>query len=1002
MSHRTYRHVDTPVPYLGLTWRQWLLVVSCAALALAIVDLLHPPTPIALWLGTVLLTGPVAVSYFTSGATVSLGRLLLDHARWMGAPRELPAARHVEHVRARGFMVAAAPRRALRKPGFVRRAGKAHACSSSGDLLGLEALSGEGVGVLQSGALVRWIEVSPVNPLIHDDDGAESISRAFTSIAARLPEDRQSLQLVAHATPLPVEAILASEREDCHAAAQDARSKGWERLAVAIERLGLAQEQSIRTQSQALAALDLRYFVIVPWLPAREGRTARRSSRHGPLTLSPVAYERIARESARHTEGVRTDLESIGLTAHELDGVEVARLLWERFAPADADAGRTPELALDLPMTLDELADPECARSHAVTLRRALCPEPIDLRDKSVMRIGKHVEQARYIGSLPEQTWLGWLLYLMSAHCPFTVAVHLHATDRTRERLFHKRRYRRIHGNNRGTEMKGRPLDPDQEAQEVEAADLNAELALTGAGIYRLSSYLSVREPAGGSEVVIEILDGIGRELSAANEAHLHPGMAAQRQVQSSTLPTGMDTACRTRKYVSVNVGDTTPLVGTRCGSPSGIPLGYSSVGRTLERLDLFDPALSNHLLVVTGDSGFGKTMVVNSINSVALAQGDHGAVIERGGHYTFLASLIPGAASVSLGSGTDAICPWDIPDPASLGSEKIDYLIALHATLIGSGRRDEYGLTALEENLLGRAIRQVYERCVATGERPRELLLQETLTARAAVEANANAGQMADALRDLAARLHNFVGDGPYAYLADKETTVPRDAPFVVFDTRRIPSHFAGAAMFEIVEHIAERVARNFHQHLQEYDRGIDRARLRRPRRAPRYYLTLEEVWKMLEDEATARWVNELPRRSRHDKLALIGVSQQLSDFNKPWGRAFIDNAARKLTFHQSPRQIEFLRDELGLTSEEVSAIGQLKTVKRDYSTAYFDNGPRGRGTITARYADLKYWMCTNEPEFDEPIRRQALRDAANDPWRALRLLADPAWHQQLTEEAA
>ena len=112
MSHRTYRHVDTPVPYLGLTWRQWLLIVSCAALALAVIDLLHPPTPIALWLGTVLLTGPVAVSYFTSGASVSFGRMLLDHARWLLAPRELAPSRAVEHVRARGFMVAAPPARA--------------------------------------------------------------------------------------------------------------------------------------------------------------------------------------------------------------------------------------------------------------------------------------------------------------------------------------------------------------------------------------------------------------------------------------------------------------------------------------------------------------------------------------------------------------------------------------------------------------------------------------------------------------------------------------------------------------------------------------------------------------------------------------------------------------------------------------------------------------------------------------------------------------------------
>ncbi len=169
----------------------------------------------------------------------------------------------------------------------------------------------------------------------------------------------------------------------------------------------------------------------------------------------------------------------------------------------------------------------------------------------------------------------------------------------------------------------------------------------------------------------------------------------------------------------------------------------------------------------------------------------------------------------MSLGSGTDAICPGDAPDPASVAAEKIDYLIALHATLIGTGRREEYGLTALEENLLGRAIREVYERCVVTHEAPRELLLQETLSARA-VERSAGGrradGRRAQGSRGAAAQL---LRRGPLRLLADRPTTVPDDAPLVVFDTRRIPAHFAGAAMFEIVEHVAERVARNVQRHL-------------------------------------------------------------------------------------------------------------------------------------------------------------------------------------------
>ena len=299
MSHRTYRHVDTPVPYLGLTWRQWLLIVGCAALALAVIDLLHPPTPIALWLGTVLLTGPVAVSYFTSGASVSFGRMLRPR-QWLSRRASFRLARR------RSVRAGLHGRRATLGDSHRGPLGRrARTWPSSRGLLPLEALSADGVGVLRSGALVRWIEVSPVNPLIHDSEEAEGISRAFTSIAARLPDERQSLELIAQAMPLPVEAILAAEREDCRSAADYARSRCSEQLAVAVERLGLAQEQSIRVQSRALAALELRYFVVAPWQPARE-RTA--CGAHGAeQDRSP---SRLRSTSAPHARAPATPRES--------------------------------------------------------------------------------------------------------------------------------------------------------------------------------------------------------------------------------------------------------------------------------------------------------------------------------------------------------------------------------------------------------------------------------------------------------------------------------------------------------------------------------------------------------------------------------------------------------------------------------------------------------------------------------------------------------------------
>ena len=56
--------------------------------------------------------------------------------------------------------------------------------------------------------------------------------------------------------------------------------------------------------------------------------------------------------------------------------------------------------------------------------------------------------------------------------------------------------------------------------------------------------------------------------------------------------------------------------------------------------------------------------------------------------------------------------------------------------------------------------------------------------------------------------RLNNYVLDGPYAYLTDRPTTIPPDAPLVVFDTRMMPEAKSAAALFVICEHVKRRIA--------------------------------------------------------------------------------------------------------------------------------------------------------------------------------------------------
>ena len=161
---------------------------------------------------------------------------------------------------------------------------------------------------------------------------------------------------------------------------------------------------------------------------------------------------------------------------------------------------------------------------------------------------------------------------MMQAPRPFVLSVHVQATERYRERMAQKRRYKRIHGVNRGVEQRGRPLDPDARVQEQEAAELNDELA-TSAGrghlprehLLRAAGARPRRGPGDAARSCARRPDERSRWPATRGSSTACSPRAALWQ---STLPLGRDVAARRRKYVSRNVGDTFPLCGTELREP--------------------------------------------------------------------------------------------------------------------------------------------------------------------------------------------------------------------------------------------------------------------------------------------------------------------------------------------------------------------------------------------------------------------------------------------------
>jgi hypothetical protein len=873
----------------------------------------------------------------------------------------------------------------------------------AGELLAVEALDRAGVLVTSEGALVRYLRVAPKNPLVMSDAERAQVSHAFGQLVARVPAG-QSLQFYVEAAPVRLDALLEHSRREAERGLVPLEQSGDPALrdrARALRRLHGALERSLAVHSDEQAAVEIGYYVVVPYLPDQGLRVDWRSLLPGRRTRLPSAplrrplesHRRVLRESLRLTDSIRADLEALDLSTRLLSGPEVADLLWRRFNPTTAD--RTPdrrpgaqESRLEVLGELDAAQDAREAARAAGALRELLAVSAHTADGQRQLRIDRDLEQTIYVATPPDATYFGWLLDAMEVSRPFSLSVHVHALDRLRERARHKARHRRLFGVNRGAELRGRAADYEMLAREEEAAELLKEL--TGAeraAVYELSIYQSIRERGPDPDPVqlAEAVEQASRQLTGASDARVNSGQLRQPELWQSSLPLGRDMARLTRKYVTRHVGDSLPLVGTRCGSPTGIPFAFTEPGRTVELLNPFDPAHDNGTMLVNAKGGGGKTFAVNVILARCLAHGMRGYVLDRAGHYAFLCSLIPGALHLTIGASESehAVNPWDVADHAKPPAEKVTYLVGLHALLVGDHRAgdDSYGLDPLERNLLEVAIRAVYQRAARDGLEPRESLLRDELRRRADEEAAAGASEVASKLRTLSERLASFCGEGSYAYLLDRSTTVPGDAPLVAFDTRKVPREVAPAVMFVLAEHVSHQIERERDRRLLERDAGVF---------AGRWFLVIDEAWKFVERRATGEWVNDLARRARHLGLFLIAISQQLSDFAGEYGKALIRNATQLLFLRQAPEELAYIEDAVRLSEQEIRAIARLKTVKRSFSQAYWINGTRGRGTIALRVGPAEYWLATSDPVGDAPLRAQALEDADGDGWRALERLAE------------
>ena len=485
----------------------------------------------------------------------------------------------------------------------------------------MEAVDRTGLVVTSEGAFVRIFRVSPVNPLLMSGEERAKAAGTFQRLISQL-HDEERIQVVVEGRPVNLGELVGECRrqvEACAGPPPRGDRGARDRLALSRWRLHAALEESLRLHADSQAAVEVNHYLVVPFLPRQHiARAALAYWRRGKLPTAPLertltAHRRAVREHLGRVDALRSELEAEGMATELLDGEQVVALLWSCFNPTRADGGARPAPAGELLGELDAPVEREEAIQAGLRLRDAIAGASLDFeRDSHLAHVDRDAEQTIVVATTAGRTSMGWLHGAMLTRQPFTLSVYVHALERRRERQQAQARLpQAVHDQpRRGVARPRAGLRPLRPGARVRGTARPARLRPADRSVPRLDLREAPRpRPRPRPGALSEAVDFCAEQIESAGDCKVNAGTFRQQQLWESTLPLGRDVLAQVRKYPTVNAADMLPLVGTKCGSPTGIPFAFADPGRTVELLNLYDEQHPNHTLLIAGRSGSGKTM---------------------------------------------------------------------------------------------------------------------------------------------------------------------------------------------------------------------------------------------------------------------------------------------------------------------------------------------------------------------------------------------------------
>lgn len=783
----------------------------------------------------------------------------------------------------------------------------------------------EGLVILADGSMRKYIGCKGINALLFDEAEREQMARQFTAFANSCDSD---IQVIIKSRNLSVDEYLNRFQKEVKTEIEylkwyaDYTDKWFRRV------------QDVHFVPQR------DFYIVVSYQP--------------PDCKSLTKPWAGKRSNGKHEEYLET--------LNRLVKTSVEQLRGSNLRPNVLNRREVRELIYaDLNPTLSE-TDHEAPPSRPdISESSCLARSALRINNDNIWLDGKCIG-TQYMAEPPHETWMGWLVDLLTLSVEYTFSMFIHVCDQDAVRKKLQRDYRL------GIVTSTQLATPDLEGLESTRAAASAiqEFLRSSNKAFDVSCYM--RTHAETPEKLAQNMDEI-RRVFKNRGAVLDRAEMLQLDGWQSTLAVGVDRLAVVHQVMSPIVGTFWPFFTAQCGTPDGVPFGFASASREPVLLNPFYRGQgkdANNMFVV-GTTGAGKSFAVSMLILRLLPLGVRFTLIDKTvdkfGAYRFITELLgPDLCDyVDLGPSSGKILnPFDLGpddgDPANPSADKVGGLLSLLDIMLAPEGRDE--LNVEEKSLLDGLIRVAYMDCHFRGTVP-------TMSDLARVTAQAAADEVdtlqRDRLQQFARGLSLFTRAGAFGGLVDGYTNIDTEKLFMVFDTREVNDpRLERMAVFILAEFIRRKAADC-------------------KKRQLRYAAIIDEAAALMRFKAGARLLDDLSRRARHYGMMLVSITQQLKDFFRQSEQAdsVVKNSHMKILLRQDPSDLKLLKEVLKLTDAEVAAVENFSTQeeKRKDSQLLLIVGAV-HGTIRLVPSDMDYWICTSEPIRDIPKRKNMITD--------------------------